>query len=258
MAYLKLEELSAADIERLARRMPVVFFAAGSFEQHGPHLPLATDAIIARAVTRELARLAGGILAPPIPYNWIGGTRAFPAGINPRSESVIGYAASIMRDLHRRGLRALAVVNCHGGAIATYDLLQRRLSGEGIRLLVIYAPRYFSRGKAAKYLAGLAAEATSCMGALALLGRREELRALRRELSRAVALYGEEPPPVEPPELPLVRRWAEVGFDYTHECQHVTPSSRVSEAKGKAFIRALARELLPVVEEYRRELEEQT
>ena len=36
---------------------PLVLVPVGSVEQHGPHLPLATDAIVAAAVAREAARV---------------------------------------------------------------------------------------------------------------------------------------------------------------------------------------------------------
>jgi len=48
-------------------RDPVVF-GIGAFEQHGEHLPMGTDFIIADALARALAIPIGGITLPTLPY----------------------------------------------------------------------------------------------------------------------------------------------------------------------------------------------
>jgi hypothetical protein len=40
---------------------------AGATEQHGPHLPLGTDALLANAVAEGVAQKVGGIVAPALP-----------------------------------------------------------------------------------------------------------------------------------------------------------------------------------------------
>lgn len=255
MGRMKMRELAlltSGEVQALAARrpQPVIVIPSGSLEQHGPHLPLGTDALNSMATARELAGCLGGLLAPAIPYTWVGGTRVYPVGINPPAQVAVDYAAGLVRSLHAAGFCKFVLVNCHGGAIAGYRLLARVLLEEGIRILVLYPPSSFSREGPGKMLAGLDRETSTCLGALRLAGREQDVRRVLSRTREALAMFGEGRPAPEPPELPTIRRWAEVGFDYAHECQHVPPTLKASAAKGAAFIRALARAFVPTVREY--------
>ena len=47
----------------------LVLVPVGSVEQHGPHLPLDTDTVVAEAVTRGVAeRIHGAWVAPSVAY----------------------------------------------------------------------------------------------------------------------------------------------------------------------------------------------
>src|SRR5579883_3280853 len=68
---------------RLSSGTPLIL-PIGSVEQPGPHLPLSTDAIVADAMAREVARSTGGLVLPNIPYGApsrprSGGGDLFPA-----------------------------------------------------------------------------------------------------------------------------------------------------------------------------------
>src|SRR5258706_11442012 len=49
-----LENLSWPEVKKLKLARKVVVFPLGSFEQHGPHLPLTTDTDIVTAIPRRL------------------------------------------------------------------------------------------------------------------------------------------------------------------------------------------------------------
>src|SRR2546426_1087592 len=49
-----LENLSWPEVKKLKLAKKVVLFPLGSFEQHGPHLPLTTDTDIVTAIARRL------------------------------------------------------------------------------------------------------------------------------------------------------------------------------------------------------------
>ena len=49
-------EVKALDFDEL-----ILLFPTGSFEQHGPHLPLTTDTDIVSAIAEEVARVGGNI-----------------------------------------------------------------------------------------------------------------------------------------------------------------------------------------------------
>src|SRR6202050_5468842 len=69
------------DIEAGPRRLLVV--PLGSYEQHGPHLPLDTDTRIATALVDAVASLPYAIVAPAVPSGGSGaaeGDRVFAGG----------------------------------------------------------------------------------------------------------------------------------------------------------------------------------
>ena len=73
MANRELAELTWEEVRDLERARTVAILPVGALEAHGPHLPLATDVIIARAMARAgaerlAARGIGAVLLPPLPY----------------------------------------------------------------------------------------------------------------------------------------------------------------------------------------------
>ena len=79
-----LTELSAPDIAAALGPDSVLVLPTGALEQHGPHLPVATDLIIAEAMAeRTVAEYGDELdlwLLPPLAYTksdehaWAGGT----------------------------------------------------------------------------------------------------------------------------------------------------------------------------------------
>lgn len=95
----------------------------GAVEQHGPHLPLATDTMIAAAVAHRaaerLVHVGGHVLvAPAIPYGASGEHEGFPGTISIGHEALhlvlVEYGRSACR-----WARGIVFVNGHGGNVVT-------------------------------------------------------------------------------------------------------------------------------------------
>ena len=56
--------------DRVQNDGATVFLPVGATEQHGPHLPLGTDHILAGAVAQNVAARVQGIVAPPLAYGY--------------------------------------------------------------------------------------------------------------------------------------------------------------------------------------------
>lgn len=90
----------------------------GSLEQHGPHLPLGSDAWVAGNVAAELVAGEGerATLAPPIPYGASGEHEGFPGTISIGTAALEAVLAEFGRSATRWADRVL-FVNGHGGNV---------------------------------------------------------------------------------------------------------------------------------------------
>jgi creatinine amidohydrolase len=102
--------------DRLAAGTPVVL-SIGSFEQHGPHLPLSTDALIAETLALEIARRLDALALPTVPFGApsrprSGGGDAFPAP-DLSLTTLISALESLAAGTIRAGCRWLVVLSWH-------------------------------------------------------------------------------------------------------------------------------------------------
>ena len=115
---------------------PVVVLPLGSTEQHGPHLPLDTDTVIAEAVAVRLAerlrheRDVDVAVARPLAYGASGEHEGFPGTMS------IGHEAlhAVLVELGRSACRwaaGVVFVNGHGGNVPTLKKAVELLRYEG-------------------------------------------------------------------------------------------------------------------------------
>jgi creatinine amidohydrolase len=118
----------------------------GSFEQHGPHLPLATDAMIARALADAVAERVDGLVLPTLPYGApsrprSGGGDLFPAPDLPLS-TLIAAAGAIAEGAILAGCRWLVVLSWHmeNAAVLWEALRGPAARGKGAAVQLFEAP----------------------------------------------------------------------------------------------------------------------
>lgn len=107
----------------------------GSTEQHGPHLPFETDAVIAGAVAAGLAaRLAAAsvtaVVAPALPYGASGEHQAFPGTTSIGEEALCLVVVELARSLRTWAPRVV-FVNGHGGNVRALTDAVAQLREEG-------------------------------------------------------------------------------------------------------------------------------
>lgn len=119
MPGLWMDRLSWEDYqERLRQPQATVLLPVGALEQHGPHLPLGTDAMLATAVAADVARHTGALVAPALSYGYksqikCGGGQHFCGTTSVDAATLIGQIRDAVREFARHGLRRLVVVNGH-------------------------------------------------------------------------------------------------------------------------------------------------
>lgn len=113
-------------------RDAVVVIPTGSLEQHGPHLPLFTDTILASAAAEAVEqRMPGAVLLTPA--LWLGASShhlRFPGSLSASFEGYEAAIAAIVRSLWPHGFRKFYVVNGHGGNSEPNGIAMRRLRDE--------------------------------------------------------------------------------------------------------------------------------
>ncbi|MFF2848718.1 creatininase family protein [Streptomyces sp. NPDC058001] len=116
-----------------ARGARVAVLPVGSFEQHGPHLPLVTDTVIACAVAREAAAAYPVLLLPPLTISCSHEHAAWPGTVSISAATLYAVVRDIAESLRRSGVGALILVNGHGGNYVLRNVVQES-HGEGHRM----------------------------------------------------------------------------------------------------------------------------
>ncbi|MGW0087216.1 creatininase family protein [Streptomyces sp. NPDC003393] len=125
--------------DRGAGRAPqVAVLPVGSFEQHGPYLPLATDTLVACAIAAEIAGAYPVHLLPPVTISCSHEHAAWPGTVSISSVTLHSVVRDIADSLRRSGIEALVVVNGHGGNYVLGNVVQEA-SARGERMALFPA-----------------------------------------------------------------------------------------------------------------------
>jgi creatinine amidohydrolase len=100
-----------------AAGLPAVI-SIGSTEQHGPHLPLATDCLIPVGIALQAAEQVPLVVAPPIRFGarsraLSGGGETFPGTLSIRGNTLVETLKDVLIALRRSGFHRLCVQNWH-------------------------------------------------------------------------------------------------------------------------------------------------
>ena len=103
----------------------------GSTEQHGPHLPLATDYLIGEAFARAATDRTGHLCTPPVRIAVSEHHRQFHGTMWVDPGVFRDYVESFTRNLTYHGIDRVVYVNAHGGNVQHLREVGRRLRRDG-------------------------------------------------------------------------------------------------------------------------------
>jgi creatinine amidohydrolase len=121
---------SATSADEAHRDASIAVLPIGSFEQHGSHLPLATDTIVATAIADAIASHFGLMLLPPVTISCSHEHGDFAGTVSVRATTLYAVVRDVLASLEQRGVRKLVLVNGHGGNYVLGNIVQETNLGE--------------------------------------------------------------------------------------------------------------------------------
>jgi len=128
-AYLNWKQVDA-----LPRDTTLLVLPTAAIEQHGHHLPLATDTLINNLLLgHALAKLpadAPVYALPPVHYGKSNEHIGFPGTLSVSSTTFMAVLRDLGASISSAGFRKLVLYNTHGGNTALIDVMARDLRAE--------------------------------------------------------------------------------------------------------------------------------
>jgi creatinine amidohydrolase len=121
VTLIAMEELTWPGAEELRSQADTVgLIPTGALEQHGPHLPLGTDFMVAEALARVVAeRLPVPVVVTPSLRAGLSDHHlAFPGTVSLSQETFRGWVDAHIAGLERIGIEQIAIFSGHGGNFA--------------------------------------------------------------------------------------------------------------------------------------------
>ena len=121
-------QLTWPEMNEAIAMQKVVLLPVGSTEQHGPHMPLDTDAFLVERVCMEAGKLAPDriLVLPTVAYGLNMHHIDFPGTIHIEPEVFIAFCLNITKSVAYHGFKKMIVVNGHGSNMPLADLVARK------------------------------------------------------------------------------------------------------------------------------------
>jgi creatinine amidohydrolase len=122
--YAKMTWPEVNDAVRAGR---VAVIPTGMIEDHGPHLPIDTDVVIANAVCRRAAELVPDevVVLPSVTFGYSPHHMDGPGTLTIRWDTFVNHTRDITSSLAYHGFRKILMVNGHGSNRALLEIAAR-------------------------------------------------------------------------------------------------------------------------------------
>jgi creatinine amidohydrolase len=139
MAFVDWSRLSWTEAEELGRDASAVgLIPLGALEQHGPHLPLATDSLIVEPLAAAVAeRFVSPVLVTPVVTGGLSEHHVgFPGTMTLDAATFEATIVALLDAFERTGVRRVALISSHGGNFAFLDgLVEAQAGRDGMRVV---------------------------------------------------------------------------------------------------------------------------
>lgn len=131
----KLEQMTHVEAGAALKKCKVAVLPIGSYEQHGPYLPVCTDSIIAAGIVDEIAKKFKGddiLFLPPQIYGYCDYHTDFPGTLSLRESTLRTVLLELLDCITRWGVKRILIINSHGGNAAVLKGVGQELRTRGI------------------------------------------------------------------------------------------------------------------------------
>jgi creatinine amidohydrolase len=221
-----------------AADVPVVIPIGAASKEHGHHLPMKTDWLLARALAEGVAAQLPVLIAPVVPFGYYPVFQSYPGSQHLSADTFVRLLTELLERLLDQGARRLAILNTGVSTegpvgLATRGVLERR----GIRIGVADIRRL---GRAADHLlcqdTGSHADERETSIMLAIAPDLVRMGLAKRD-------YGKEPAPAVFVTPTTMQSTDTQAADYSETGAFGDPTL-ASADKGRAFLDAMTRELV--------------
>ena len=117
-------KMTAAEISAAGSDVPVILPIA-AVEQHGPHLPVSTDRMIAEHFCREIEEAIGAqvLILPTISITCSRHHQSFGGTLTVLHQTFIHYLSEVLDSIAEAGFENIVILNSHGGNQASANLV---------------------------------------------------------------------------------------------------------------------------------------
>src|ERR1700693_920613 len=131
-----LEDLTWQEAEKVLTPDAIVVIPIGAeSKEHGPHLKLKNDFLIAEYLKREVLKSAAVVVAPTVNYHYYPAFGEYPGSTTLRIETARDLLADICRSLARYGPRKFYALNTGVSTVRALTPAVEILAKEGITLI---------------------------------------------------------------------------------------------------------------------------
>jgi creatinine amidohydrolase len=136
-AALLLTQMTSRQVAaEIARGRTTVVVPFGALEQHGPHLPLDTDAVLGDRLGPMLAQRLNALCAPTMRVGCSWHHLAFAGTLSIRPETLLMLVEDLVDSLARHGFRRIVLLPTHGGNEGPLREAARRSRRDGVKIIV--------------------------------------------------------------------------------------------------------------------------
>lgn len=126
-----LGELTWPEAQKRFKEVDIALLPVGAIEQHGPHLPLDTDAFDAEYLAEEVAAACSNpqpLVLPLIPYGVSYHHEDFSGTLSVTNETLSRFVYEIGMSAARNGITKLIIINGHGGNASTLQFAAQMIN----------------------------------------------------------------------------------------------------------------------------------